>query len=208
MQHKGSSSVGLDLSSQFPSLSNHLGLFPRTFPSTTGAVCAGVSLVLESQGKPTSGGSPNCCSLGKILLRIKPADTLSPLHLPAVLLTPPSQVLLLAGEPRFSTRAGNDFPIFLQHGAEPLDGHAPSVSMLWPAASPRLPSQSMVCFTAYLLRVSKQGFQFHHCASWSEDSPNKGLQVPVHHLQPVLLSTTLEYLSYKDRSYWAGAPLL
>lgn len=169
---------GFGFSSQFPSLSNPLGLFHIHFSEAQNhRVHADMSLNLESQRKPTFWG------------RYQQDSDLQelPAHCtPALLLNLLSQMLLLAGD------ASSQWLFHPSaYGAEPPPDNTPSVSMLWPAASPRLPSPSMICSPTQFTHSAspKQGFQLHCWVTWTEDNLTKGPQVSVHHRWPLLLST-------------------
>lgn len=133
---------GFGFSSQFPSLSNHVGLFHIHFSEAKDhRVHADVSLHLESLWKPT------------IWWRWQQDSDLQelPAHCtPALLFTPLSKMLLLAGDA--SSR-------WLFHpsacGAELLPDDAPLVSILWPEASPRLSYPSVTCSPTHSLTFCK-----------------------------------------------------
>lgn len=145
VHYKGSFSVGLDLVLSFHLYRTALVFSTYISRSRRNTACAGAAFLLESQGKPALGGSPEGKSLQPGEDTTK-NQTYRLLQLIASLCYAP----LLARDPRFSTKAAGDLTILLQRGAEPLHGHAPSVSALWPT-NPKMLSQIMICFRAISL---------------------------------------------------------
>lgn len=145
VRYKGSFSAGLDLALSFHLYRTALVFSTYISRSRRNTARAGATLLLESQGKPTSGGSPE----GKSL-QSGEDTTKNQTYRLFQLIASLCYVLLLAKDPRFSTKVAGDLTILLQRGAEPLHGRAPSVSALWPA-SPKLLSQTMICSRAISL---------------------------------------------------------
>lgn len=148
VRYKGSFSVGLDLALSFHLYQTALVFSTYISRSRRNAACAGAALLLESQGKPTLGGSPEGKSLQSGEETTK-NQTYRLFQLIASLCYAP----LLARDPRFSTKAAGDLTILPQRGAEPLHGHAPSASALRPP-NPKLLSQTMICSRAISMAMS------------------------------------------------------